>query len=151
MFDKIKSKFNTNDNRRSRAISETSTLDNIPTINYPSPHKSTSSTPTGYRSRWASMSSIPDTDYLSTPADSRQSRSVSRGRSVSTSAYAPAPNQTASKSHGRRKRDIFWKSGMWDASSKAPKGPIIRARSSSRPFIHPEVAEERMRQENWRP
>lgn len=150
MFNKIKNKFSNNGQRRSRAVSETSTLDNIPTINYPAPDKSTSSTPTGYRSRYASMSSIPDRDLPSIT----QSRSISRGRSLSTgSAYAPAASQTAAKSHGRRKRDIFWRSGMWDGDGPhaAPRGSVVRAKSSSRPNIHPEVAKERMEQENWRP
>lgn len=152
MFDKIKTKFNKDQQRPSRAISETSTLD-IPIIIEPS------STPSGYRSRWASMSSIPDTEYLSTPTQSTPTtprRSISRGRSQSTSsAYTPAAvSQAAPKSRGRRKRDIFWGSNMWDASSDSRsyrgRGSVVRAKSSSRPVMHPEVFEEKMRQDNWR-
>ena len=142
MFDSIKNKFN-KERRQSKAYSEASSLD-IPAI--VEPRKSTSSTPTAYRSRYASMSSIPDSQLLSPPSSPTETRrSVSRGRGLSTSTARTSVSQMPAKSRGR-KRHIFWGSSMWNASNDAPRGSVVRAKSSSVPLMHPEVAEERMKQ-----
>lgn len=68
------------------------------------------------------------------------SRSSSRGRSPSVS-----HRNSVSSEGGMRKRDIFWRNGLWDAKGQYPEGPKVRAMSQSIDMTHPEVVEEQMR------
>lgn len=156
MFTKLKNKFMS---RRQSTDSDASSMEDYKMME---PRTSTSSTPAAaYRSRWASMSSEPDTPLPSssnttTKASSRPARSMSRGRSTGSIPTRKAMTPTPSKSRpagGRRKRDIFWRNSLWDESSATPPGQMIRAKSQSVSIMHPEVAEEHMRNMphyNWR-
>ena len=82
----------------------------------------------------------------STPTTA-SNRSTSRGR-LSVDNSSPNSRRTSVSNSGKpRKRDIFWRSGLFDEKGQhSPEGGAkVRAMSQSVDTTHPEVVEEQMR------
>ena len=138
MFDKFRSKFSNNNTNqsRSRRSSEYSNIDratlNVPAIVTPRPSTDSDYLPS-YQSRSTSRGDPRKPRALSTPGD------VTRGRDYSSDALRPGtPAQT-------RRRDVFWRNGLWNKKHGSPNGPRVRASSQSVTLPHPSVVEEQMR------
>ena len=81
----------------------------------------------------------------------RRPSTTSTSSLVSTSEKSKRSSADRSRSKSR-KRDIFWKDGLWNAADPVagPRGKVVKARSSSVGALHPSVAEEMMKEDQWR-
>ncbi len=75
------------------------------------------------------------------PNSTSTSRSTSGDRTSSDTSRRNSVNPSAKT----RKRDLFWRTGLWDETCRQPEGQHVRAMSQSVHLTHPEVAEEQMR------
>ena len=132
MFDKFRNKVSnsTTSQSRSRRNSEHSnigraTLD-VPTLVTPRPSSDSNYLPS-YRSGSTSSGVLSKPRALSTPGD------INR--------HTTGPGTPART----RRRDVFWKNGLWNKKHDAPSGPRVRAMSQSVTLPHPSVVEEQMR------
>lgn len=94
-----------------------------------------------YRSRSTSTIYGPNTRSQSTPGNSNGQENMLH--------MSPRPNAPQS----RRRRNMFWKSSLWNSKHRSPRGSRVRASSQSVTLPHPSVVEEQMRNmphHDWR-
>ena len=140
MLDRLRNTINSG--RRSSEFSNIgrSAVD-VPAIIEPRPSTDSEPLPS-YRSRALSTSSSLKPRRASSPGGYNSGyRSISRGPS-----NADKPVEMANPSRPtRRRRDIFWKVGLWHDKHASPCGPRVRACSQSISIPHPSVVDEQMR------